>query len=103
MKTWTERIEDAEIYGSFTLVDIKAAGTWVTCACGEQDTRIPRAPVNADTYEADTYEYAPLDPTLRKLGMDFYAAVGHHDTVAARRILRAIEARAAVIVAGLKA
>ena len=61
---WHERIELARNSLGFHKADCFLAQHWVTCACGEQDSRIPR-----------DGEKAPLDAQLRSLGSDFSAAV----------------------------
>ena len=65
------------------------AATWVTCACGKQDPRIPRDWVGA-----------PIDEELRNLGEAFPIAVGARDVPLARNILIQIEKRAAELLAG---
>ena len=90
-KTWWKRIEKAEARGCFTEYDIEAARDWVTCACGEQDPRIPRWP----GYEV------PKDPYLKRFGELFYEAVQRGTPDEARGILAKIERRATEVLAAL--
>jgi hypothetical protein len=95
--TWWERIEAAEARGRFTEADELLAADWVTCACGEQDDRIPR-------HGGGSYRFAagrPYDETLALLGRDFYQAVKRNNASYARRVLTRIEARSAKILAEL--
>ena len=86
-KTWWQRIDQAEQEGGFTSEDIWMAADWVTCACGEQDSRIPR---NLG---------APEDDVLYHLGGIFAVAVDNHNFAEARETLAAIEKRSAEILA----
>jgi hypothetical protein len=97
--TWWDRIAAAEarFFGTdcqpaFTYEDKEAASDWVTCACGEQDARIPREP---------GLSRRPADDALADLGMDFYAAVIRQDPFEARAVLVKIEHRVAEILAEL--
>lgn len=104
MKTWAQRIDEAEQRDEFTEDDLELAGHWVTCACGEQDPRIPRGDIGK-----------PLDEKLSKLGQEFFECIIMDITpsgcdednppsqyVAARHVLAKIEQRAAEVLAGLK-
>lgn len=73
---------------AFTYAHAAKAGDWQTCACGEQDPRIPRG-----------HWGGPLDDTLDELGMQFYRAVTTDSTNLATRTLLAIEKRAAEVLA----
>lgn len=84
--SWQERIELAKANGSFTTYDLARATGWVTCACAEQDPRIPRSPGGA-----------PLDPNLRHLGGLFAGAVATNLLRLAEKVLKQIEDRAAEI------
>lgn len=95
--TWHERIDAAEKRGWFDSHDRFASGCWVTCACGEQDPRIPRT-VNKISGERSK----PLDKQLANLGYKFDDKVQADDFRAARLTLAAIEKRAAEILAELK-
>lgn len=64
------------------------AWIWTTCAVGNACAVIPR--------DADG---APLDIGLNHLGTDFADAVEHCDFDKAKEILRAIEARSAILIA----
>jgi hypothetical protein len=91
--SWHERISAARVaeFG-FRPADVKAAQTWVTCACGEQDPRIPR------NKEAG---YRPKDTILYDLGLDFFDAVNANHCDDADLILMQIEHRSAEILASL--
>lgn len=60
--TWIEFFNlPIEAYNLELLTNAKrAAGSWVTCACGNQDARLPRHPNGT-----------PLDFKLLNLGLDF--------------------------------
>lgn len=90
---WTLAIERAEKRKPvhFTITDRVRASKWTTCACGRQDG-IPR-----------DSNRAPLDETLWILGLSFARAVETDDPGKAERVLAMIEARAAVVLAGLPA
>ena len=72
-------------------------GDFMTCACGEQDKRIPRDKLYDDG--------RPADELLQDLGADFYAywIVIDDSTADARATLAAIERRAAEILAEVTA
>lgn len=86
--TWAERIDAAEQRSAFSEQDRDLAAEWVTCACGEQDPRLPRL-----------YGYVPKDMELRDLGGAFCAAVNEDKFGKARTCLARIEQRAAEILA----
>ena len=93
-KTWWDRIREARERGVFTWEDVNLAATWVTCACGEQDPRIPRN--NSKTAPH------PKDPYLFRLGTAFADYIWHNDIGAAEIALRFIEKRAAEILSEAK-
>jgi hypothetical protein len=82
--TWHERIHKARRRGKFTTRDRIDAKSWFSCACGEQDKRIPR-----------TIDGWPKDYGLFVLGGQFFSAVKNDDFDAAEHILAKIEVRAA--------
>lgn len=85
---WTEAIDAAEKRGGFTEEDKDNAREWPTCACGQQDERIPRE------------EYgSPKDQQLAGDGVSFDQAVWFDDLDLAREVMGRIEARAAVVLA----
>ena len=90
---WHERIGAADKRRGFTFDDVDLAGKWPTCACGEQDPRIPRT---------GSGRGAPVDKKLRVLGNTFYEAIRGDDFGGARETLAAIERRAAEVLAGLE-
>jgi len=87
---WHKRIDAAEKRGRFTEDDKHRADNWVTCACGEQDKRIPR------------FMGEPTDEGLQHLGYQFSGAIGATDFGKARTTLARIERRAAKVLAGLE-
>ncbi len=91
MKRWERRIAEAKRRGRFTEEDRALAAKWVTCACGEQDSRIPRRP-DSDSPLGGPYE--PKDARLRALGNEFYLAVDIDDFRTAGAVLEKIELRA---------
>lgn len=90
---WHERIALARIRGEFTDEDVHLASDWTTCACGEQDERIPRAWVLRGGFP----EMAPADQLLRDLGGLFYEAVDFDRFDDAEDLLRRIEIRSSEI------
>lgn len=88
---WWEAIDAAEKRGGFTEEDVERAEGWVDCACGKQDPRIPRH-----------HGLAPKDYRLATLGVHFYDAVDGNLYEEARRILLAIEKRAAEVIADVE-
>ncbi len=88
---WTKVIEEArERHATgvppFTTEQKALSWEWVTCACGKQDSRIPR-----------NEEGEPLDDELDNLGNEFYAAVDDDDIDKAEKYLAKIELRSAQI------
>ena len=87
---WDLRIRAAEARGSFTEDDRRRATDWVTCACGQQDPRIPR-------YESG----GPVDEQLDTFGLDFAMAVRADNMAGARSLLAKIESRARAVLMGV--
>jgi hypothetical protein len=87
---WGRRIIAAED-GGFTGREKEDAFSWVTCACGKLDPRIPR-------YGSKV----PKDQTLTILGSQFYKAVDRDQPLRAAETLIDIEKRAAEILAGME-
>ena len=103
--TWLERLDEcdrlinAEDWEGLTEWVRKHghdAFVWITCACGEQDKRIPRDP-----------DGRPKDDLLEDLGGQFYTnwldIKDERSTAEARATLAAIERRAAEILAEVTA
>lgn len=88
---WAERIEAAKIIGTFSDDDTKLAISWVTCACGEQDRRIPRSR-NGE----------PNDLRLSDYGCGFFSAVVGFRPIEAASLLGKIETRATEILSDLE-
>lgn len=86
---WHERISMARKRGEFTTSDRRLSGDWVTCACGEQDPRIPRWPEAGE----------PRDLRLRDLGLNFSILVCQNDFDKAETMLLHIEKRSGEILA----
>ena len=86
MKTWAERIDEAEERGYFTEEDCELAIKWPTCACGEQDARIPR-----------DEDGTPKDADLLWMGSTFAAQVAIGYFQDARETMARIESRAVVL------
>jgi hypothetical protein len=110
MKNWHERIQEAEERGGFTGGDYDLANSWTTCACGEQDPRIPRygcAALPEETEEmmmeagSRISPNAPKDMELSNLGIQFTDAVLNDDTDLARDLIQRIEVRAIQVLAEL--
>lgn len=93
---WTAAIEVARAnlaegrgYG-FTADQEEKAEDWQTCACGNQDPRIPR-----------DSNGMPLDVRLRMAGWAFWAAVQGDDVEAAAVALDQVEREAARVLASV--
>lgn len=95
-KSWRERIAEARESGQFTSEDGILSRYWFSCACGEQDPRIPRHDGPAGCGD-------PLDEELQGLGVRFDVCVMNNDFDEAEAVLGKIEARSALILAGLPA
>lgn len=87
-KNWFVRIAEARERGVFTDQDKLDAADWTTCACGEQDPRIPRVGNTASDL------YRPEDKLFAQLGVNFYFAVNRDEFDDAEKTLHAIERRA---------
>lgn len=83
---WGRRIVKAEARGVFSKRDVRKAACWTTCACGEQDARIPR--------DGDG---EPLDEKLTDLGCRFYRNTLNCNAAEAAETLVKIERRAAEV------
>lgn len=95
-KYWFARLEAAIMGGkSLNAGDKKRAGSWTTCACGEQDPRIPRW---SGVGDGD----APKDQLLNSLGMAFYNHITDKNPAKALVTLLAIEERAGEILAEVR-
>jgi len=92
---WAKRIEAARAKGTFAPEDRELANDWVTCACGEQDSRIPRY---NNTYFPSGQ---PRDRELANHGFEFLVAVNHNKSDDAAKVLDKIEIRSAQILADL--
>lgn len=92
VKNWNLRIAAAKKRKRFTDRDVTDSASWVTCACGRQDPRIPRI---EDTFSA--VKGRPYDGDLMNLGQQFYDRVVLHDTKGASTTLKAIEKRAKIV------
>lgn len=62
---------------------------WVTCACGNQCSIIPRY----EESDCNYYEGSPKDDLLRELGIQFHSDIDDQNWVEAKNTLRAIERR----------
>jgi hypothetical protein len=97
---WFKAIEEARVLGEFTYEHHRRANDWTTCACGEQDRRIPRYEQDdEDETGARVYAGEPKDDDLSALGCRFAWAVDDDDLDGALALLHQIEARAAVVIA----
>lgn len=94
---WHKAIEDARKFGYFTSFAKQKSESWVSCACGELDERIPRG----RNFMGREIEGAPKDDTLYHLGAEFMAHVNGDNFDAAESTLAAIEKRASEILAEL--
>ena len=71
---------------------LELSGSWVTCACGKQDPRIPRL----------HYGGTPVDMTLFHLAISFCGAVERDHPDDAERVIKQIEIRAAEVLREVK-
>lgn len=72
---WGKRILAAEKRGKFTPEESALAKNWQTCACGEQDPRIPRQ--TEESPGSIRWDMCPVDDRLSKLGSQFDQNVRH--------------------------
>ena len=86
---WGKKILAAENRGWFTGSNKKQARSWITCACGRLDSRIPR---NQFLYHYNAG--APSDDQLRDTGRRFYHHILENNFMDAADCLIEIEARA---------
>ncbi len=78
----------------FRAIHIKLAGKWVTCACGKQDPRIPRA---TDSWLKNSF-WMPRDCRLAALGREFFDAIYEQNPYKAFDVLCMIERRSAKVI-----
>lgn len=83
---WHLRIERARKNG-FSAQDEEDSAQWPDCACGEQDSRIPRNP-----------DGSPEDLELLDLGINFVQAVQNGWVNSALEILELIEDRSKFLI-----
>lgn len=95
---WHQRIDEAEKQGGFSEEEQNLAQSWVTCACGQQDPRIPRYTVQDRTGHLPC---EPKDKKLSDLGMMFAGDVDEGNFDAARATLQKIEQRAKELLGGV--
>jgi hypothetical protein len=86
---WFDRIARAKHVGFFSDDDKNKADVWTTCACGEQDPKIPRLPGLL----------CPLDFELRSLGTRLSRGVQSDAINDAGIVLQQIERRSGEILA----
>lgn len=79
MKTWAERIAEAEQRGRFTPEDHINSGPWSTCAVSEYRGQF-------DAWHNDNGQAEPRDPVLVNLGRQFPMAVGRNNIAEAKHI-----------------
>lgn len=72
---------------------IARSQNWVTCACGNQCSVIPR--FKDDDWED---EDSPVDDELRELGVEFFECIEREAWVSAKNVLKEIEARSAFLI-----
>lgn len=85
---WGKRLIRASVTGDFQPGEINDAAYWATCACGEQDPRIPRHKNGC-----------PVDDRLASYGCDFYEAVRNRQYMEAAKCLVCIEQISSTILA----
>lgn len=66
----------------------KKANSWVTCACGNQCSMIPRS----------GFDGKPSDETLAKLGLQFSRIIDREEYITAKLILEDIEKRSSFLI-----
>lgn len=87
---WNDYLTRAIAGETSSLEDIHAINrscSWVTCACGNQCSIIPR-----------DEDGEPLDKTLSALGIDFYEKVRRYKYKEAQGILKQIEKRSTKLI-----
>lgn len=95
MKTWRERIVEAQARRKFTQEDKDLAADWATCAVGEQRLIHPLVVKMPTNPRGPWWVGRPEDDVLMDLGCadGFYDAVRRHAYRKADRILDQIEDR----------
>jgi len=84
---WWVAIDKAKKFG-FSDEEKDNAGSWITCACGKQDKRIPRKELGS-----------PNDRKLANLGIRFCDEVDSDNPFKAEKTLLRIEHCAAIVIA----
>jgi hypothetical protein len=96
---WTEELEDPPVRDGQRYNALRAAAfSWVTCACGQQDERIPRIETPDEESDFALPMGAPKDKVLRELGNFFYDAVRDSHWSEAKRLLAQIETRTETLI-----
>lgn len=72
---------------------------WVTCACGNQCSIIPRSKVRDFMSGAG----APIDEILKSLGKEFYDQIQYREYENAKLTVKAIDRRSLLIIRGILA
>lgn len=98
--TWHQRIAEAKERDHFTKEDVALARKWPTCACGEQDPRVPR--YSAVEAGALNEVEMPKDDILVSCGLNFLHAIAGNQPSIALELLTAIELRSAEILAEIQ-
>jgi hypothetical protein len=83
---WNIELNRPENEIDWVELEVKA-GLWVSCACGNQCSVIPR-----------NHNGEPKDNLLRSLGMEFYDSVADCDVEKSKLILANIEIRSAFLI-----
>jgi hypothetical protein len=89
---WFKFLNQKEIMPKDWVSAQRISMDWVTCACGNQCSVIPRS----------DYNNAPMDYELRRLGYDFNSQILKRYKVEAIKTLVKIETRAAQLIYNLK-
>jgi hypothetical protein len=84
---WNKFLARKRINSEQWLDAANLAGSWVTCACGNQCKIIPR-----------DIDGEPKNPLLRRLGTRFYHDIQDEDKAGARATLKRIEAQSAIVI-----
>lgn len=78
----------------FTKTQIERSAEWQTCACGKQDSRIPRKKDEG----SGSKSWCPVDDRLRWAGINFYEALVNQNPKDAKKYLDQIEKRAGFVI-----